>query len=263
LLDALAAQIAEGPLEDHPTDLQAVVPGVIADQQVTAAGIGAHARPVLRTGQLAPHDVHGRSEVARRQAAAPPHRRSASIGAHHQIGTQVLQRVFGPGAHAHHPASLDPQFLDRSAALQAELRALGRLRNQHLQQAGLRDRPGRALPLRRGVDLHAEDESAVQIEGSPLERVAGHRRERLAQAHLLEGVDAARHQELAAELAGEVPLSLEQGHLNAAMGQQVRKARACRTGADDQHVGQWPTLLRDWSCDQSGIVVDALGLSSE
>src|SRR5207245_1887220 len=61
--------------------------------------------------------------------------------------------------------------------------------------------------------------------------------ERGAEAHRAQGLDTARHEPLASELACEVGLPLEERHADAAAGEEVGERGAGRAGADDHRVG--------------------------
>ena len=103
------------------------------------------------------------------------------------------------------------------------------------QERGLRDdaRPGGAQILRPDADERASTaEEFDHLDARLRERV-----ERGAEAHRAEGLDAARHEPLAPELAREVGLALEEGHAEAAAGEEVGERRAGGAGAGDHDVG--------------------------
>jgi len=141
----------------------------------------------------------------------------------------------GVDAHAEHALALADEVAHRDAPLEPEAGEAPRLRNQQLEERGLRDhaRPRRAQVLR----THAEDPPGAAEDVERLDARLRERVERGAEAHRAEGLDAARHETLAPELAREVGLALEEGHAEAAAGEEVGERRAGGAGAGDHDVG--------------------------
>ena len=80
------------------------------------------------------------------------------------------------------------------------------------------------------VKFLGEDMVSVQVERDGFLDLAGDAGHGVLEPHLLEGQVAAGHEELAPKLPGEIRLPFQKGHIDAAMGEKIRKRGARGSG---------------------------------
>src|SRR5439155_19099950 len=156
-LDAGAAEVAERALVDDPADLQPAVVGGEAESEVAVAQVGARRAAVEERGlrDLAPDDVEGLLGAPGAEAGPRAQDRSAAVGSDHEVAPLLAAARGGVDAHADHALALADEVAHRHAPLEPEAGEAPRLRDQQLEERGLRDhaRPRRAQVLR----THPED----------------------------------------------------------------------------------------------------------
>ena len=128
-------------------------------------------------------------------------------------------------------SSTGQRRFDGGAALEAERRKPPRLLDEHLEDRRLRD-DARALDAEVG-EREAKEAARAAIDLEPADLRLRQAVEPGAETHLRECVDAARHERLAAELAREVGMALEERDGNVAAGEKIGERGARGSGADD------------------------------
>ena len=128
-------------------------------------------------------------------------------------------------------SSTGQRWFAGGAALEAERRKPPRLLDEHLEDRRLRD-DARALDAEVG-EREAKEAARAAIDLEPADLRLRQAVEPGAETHLRECVDAARHERLAAELAREVGMALEERDGNVAAGEKIGERGARGSGADD------------------------------
>jgi hypothetical protein len=242
LVDAARAQLAEPALPDHPADLQQAVRRRADDREVAAAEVAAQPRLAgheARQRQLAPDHVHLGAIAMHSRVELAPHQRCAPVGTDHEIGAELALALGARNAHSTHPPGRAEQPARARAALEREARKVRGLAHEQLEQARLRD-PGGGSAQLLGIEIHAEQLASAQERARPAQHHLRHAPHRFRQPHLRERIEGAGHQDLAAKLALEVALALEQHHLQATPREQVGQRRPRRPRSNDRNPGLFP-----------------------
>jgi hypothetical protein len=166
------------------------------------------------------------------KAAALANRRVPTVGAHDEIRMKFAEPFWAVRTHADHAAIRPNQVADGRSHVKLERRVLTGLVGEHAKNRRLRHKAGDETQL---LSREARPSTASLIEIDRRNCCARKLLEPLTEPHLVERIDAAGLQPVAAEGAREVGVPFEERDLESPAGKQVRERRSRRSSAHNDH----------------------------
>ncbi len=228
-LKPLRAHLLGRALRDH----QPALPMLAAiDAHEQGAGREAARRAAwvgVAAGQAEPQHVHGRADIDRTQPRPRPHRRTAPIRPHHQIGANNERAVRRADMHARDPAGILDQLRDLGLHPQAEPGVPPAFPGEEIQEIPLRhehDAAGSRRQMREIGDRKHLVADLGRKRGLGLMRQA---QERVEQPEFVQHLQGRGVDRVAAEVAQEIGVLFQHQHIDSGAGQQIA-----------QHHPGWP-----------------------
>ncbi len=195
----------------------------------------AHGRAVGPEVGEGHHEVQDVEVLRRRQLGESPplaDRRITAIGADDQVRRELPRPVRAIGLHPHHAVPRPDQVPERCPQVELEGRVLAGLLGEHSEDRRLGDEAADEAQ-RLGRDPGPPPAPLVEVDR--VDDGPGELAEPVPEPHLVEGIDAAGLQPVAAEGARKVAVPLQQRDLHPAAGQQVGEGRSGGPRPNDDH----------------------------
>src|SRR5439155_13149228 len=235
--------LVEGALRDHPGALPARTP---VDHHHDPAPVEGAAR-VLRVARFAgdpePEHVDGCAVLLQRQGGPLAQYRGPAVGGDHQVGVDLHRPVRPGGPYAGDGAVAGPASGDGvgpgdqvgrlGAAQQVEGRVLRCLAAEELQEVPLRDEGDVRRGDRQVAEVADDHVPAGDAPVDPVRLLVRQFQELGQQAQLVQDLQRRRVDGVAAEVAEEVGVLLQDGDVDPGPGQQQPEDHAGGPAADD------------------------------
>lgn len=220
---ALGAAFGIGPLGDEPRDLPVVAAVDERAEEPLAQASHEAAGVVLVARQPEPPGVHRAREALQAELGQDPGEGSAAVTGHGQRGPELAGgAVRGAVPHARDPAPLHQEGRRLGVHAQPEGRLLAGLVGEQVEQVPLRNHRDVVVLAVQRPDVPDRDEGPVRPDGQlhrghPPLRESG---EPFGEADVVQQRQGGRVHGVAAEVAQEVAVFLQDGHLHPGPGQQ-------------------------------------------